>query len=78
MANLFKRRAFILGSLGIAGLVGWRYRVLQVDSFMAAAGLRRLLAADLTPEQDFIDPPRNRPSGLAPNISRERLRHPAE
>src|SRR5258708_13679300 len=50
MGKLSKRRAFILGVLGFAGLAAWRYRVLQVGSFMAAAGLHRLLVPDEVPD----------------------------
>jgi hypothetical protein len=46
MAKLSKRRAFIFGCLGIAGLSAWRYRIPQVGTFLAAAAVRKKLTSD--------------------------------
>lgn len=51
-----KRRAIILGSVSAAVLAAWRYRLLQVGSFTAVAGLRRLLQNDLPPDFQALAP----------------------
>src|ERR1017187_1930804 len=54
--SLTKRRAFILGSVGIAGLAAWRYRLLQVAGYTLAAGLRRELRSDPAPDFQTLAP----------------------
>lgn len=46
MFMLIKRRAMFLGTLVAASAVAWRYRVLQVGGFAAAAGLNKYLHPD--------------------------------
>src|ERR1035441_3755161 len=45
-SKVSRRRTVILGLLAIAGLAAWRYRVLQVGSFLAAAGVRKFFVRD--------------------------------
>lgn len=51
-----KRRTFVLGITGVAGIVAWRYRVPQVGTFMVAAGLRKLLIPDPAPDFPTLAP----------------------
>jgi hypothetical protein len=44
------RRTVAFGMAGVAGLLAWRYRVLQVGSFIAAAATSKFLHHDATPD----------------------------
>jgi hypothetical protein len=45
------RRMVILGSLGLASIIAWRIRLIQVFSFLVAAGIQKSIHSD--PEPDF-------------------------
>ena len=51
-----KRRQIILGFLGAAGLAAWGCRLLQVGSFMAVVGLRKVLIRDPVPDFQLLAP----------------------
>lgn len=63
---MLSRRTLVLGLLGVAGLLAWRYRLFQVCSFIVAAGVRKLVNPDpvpdfreLSPQWRMVEFPRN-------------------
>ena len=50
------RRTVAFGMVGVAGLLGWRYRVFQVGSFIAAAATRKFLHHDAAPDFKVLAP----------------------
>ena len=62
------RRTLALGMAGVAGLLAWKFRVLQVGSFIAAAAAKKFLHPDsppdfkkLSPEWQSLEPARRYP-----------------
>lgn len=56
IAMALTRRTFALGIVGVTGLLAWKFRVLQVGSFLAAAAAKKLLHADPAPDFKTLSP----------------------